>query len=132
MSELRNLEVVRRLVECWNAGDTDGVLALCQDDVVQESGPDWPEQGEWRGKSGMREGIEQWRSAWETVEIELESLEGFGDRVVAHGTWSLRGLASGVGGTWPASAVVTLRDGKVQILQWFADHDGAVAAARQA
>jgi hypothetical protein len=80
----------------------------------------------------MRDGIEQWRSAWETVEIELESLEGFGQKVVARGTWTLRGRASGVGGTWPAAAVFRFRDGKVEVLQWFADHELAVEAARQA
>jgi len=46
------------------------------------------------------------------------------------GAWVMRGAVSGVSGEMPDFIVFTLRDGKIAVLEWFADHDSAVAAAR--
>jgi ketosteroid isomerase-like protein len=78
----------------------------------------------------MRASIDGWRSAWQTTELELESVEAFGDKVLARGAWNLRGRASGVAGAMPFNIVFTVRDGKIALLEWFTDHDDAVAAAR--
>jgi ketosteroid isomerase-like protein len=129
MSEERNLEVARRVAEGWNAGDLDAVLALFHDDTVSTSGPDWPDPG-WHDKDQLSRYIDDWRSTWQSVQLELQSLEAFGDKVLARGAWMSRGRVSGVAGELPFSLVFTLRDGKIAQLEWFTDHDDAVAAAR--
>ena len=52
--------------------------------------------------------------------------------MLARGAWNSRGRVSGVSGAMPFSIVFTLRGGKIAVLEWFTDHDDAVAAARAA
>ncbi len=128
MSE--NVDVVRQLAERWNAGDVDGALELYHDDAVAISGPDWPEQATHRGHDELRSNMTDWLAVWESSQIEIASVETFGDKVVATGAWSTRGRSSGVSGTMPIVILFTLRDGKIAVLEWHTDHDAAVAAAR--
>ena len=67
---------------------------------------------------------------WETLQIEVDQLEEFGDKLLATGAWRMRGAASGIDGEMPIFIVFTFRDGKIAVLEWFADHDTAIAAAR--
>src|SRR5919106_3675726 len=80
-----NVDVIRELTRRWNAGDVEGVLDLFTEDAVMLSGPDWPEQTTWHGREGIRANIEDWRSVWESSELEIRRLETFGDKVVAEG-----------------------------------------------
>jgi ketosteroid isomerase-like protein len=130
MSEARNLEIVRKVVERWNAGDFEGLLELYHEDTVAKTSAEWPEQAGWRNKDEMRTAIADWRDAWETSALEIDSIEAFGDNLLARGAWNTRGRASGLDGTLRFSIVFTLKDGKIAGLEWFTDHDLAVAAAR--
>jgi ketosteroid isomerase-like protein len=127
-----NEAVVRKLVERWNAGDNEGTLALYHEDVVQHAGSHWPEQGTWIGREQMRENIDEWRAVWESVEVEVASIESHGDKVLGTGCWKPRGRVSGLGGDWPFAIVLTLRDGKIAVIEWFPDYETALAAARDA
>jgi ketosteroid isomerase-like protein len=132
MTENEHAAIARRLIERWNAGDTEGVVELYSDDTVMYAGDEWPDQTVYRGHDGVRQNIEQWRSVWESSSIELEKLESHRDRVVASGAWITRGRASGVSGRMPFVILLTIRDGKIASLEWFTDHNAAVAAAREA
>ena len=131
MAETDNVDLARSLVELWNAGDIDGVVELYTEDAAMVAGPEWPDQAEFHGHEGVRANIEQWRSVWESSRIEAERIEAHGgDRVVASGAWVTRGRASGIEGDMPFVILLTLRAGKIAVLEWFTDHDEAVAAAR--
>jgi ketosteroid isomerase-like protein len=132
MAEADNLDLARRLVALWNAGDIDGVVDLYTEDAAMIAGAEWPEQSEYRGHEGVRANIEQWRSVWEASRIEAERIEAHGDRVVASGAWITRGRVSGIEGDMPFVVLLTVRGGKIAVLEWFTDHDEAVAAARAA
>jgi ketosteroid isomerase-like protein len=132
MAPTTNLEIARLAMERWNAGDLDGVLELYAEDASMHPSPEWPEQASWHGRDGVRENMEQWRSVWESSEMEIESLESYGERVVATGAWNTRGRASGVDGRWPFTILLTMRDGKIASHEWFTDRALAVAAARAA
>ncbi len=127
-----HLSLARELIERWNAGDVDGVLDLYAEDAAMYSGPEWPEQFTSQGREEIHQTIEEWRSVWESSTIVLDSLESHGDRVVASGAWNTLGRASGVGGQMPFVILLTVRSGKIASLEWFTDHDSAVAAARDA
>jgi ketosteroid isomerase-like protein len=130
MAEADNVDLARSLVELWNAGDIDGVVDLYTEDAAMIAGPEWPDQAEYHGHDGVRANIEQWRSVWESSRIEAERIEAHGDHVVASGAWVTRGRASGIEGHMPFVILLTLRGGKIAVLEWFTDHDEAVAAAR--
>jgi ketosteroid isomerase-like protein len=124
------VEVIRQVAERMNAGDVEGVLDLCDEDIVHHPSPDWPDTEPSQGKAAFRHITEDWMSLWQSMEIETEQIEAFGDRVLAVGSWRTTGRVSGVEGTMPIHIVYTVRDGRIARLEWFADHDAAVAATR--
>ncbi|MBA3262003.1 MAG: nuclear transport factor 2 family protein [Thermoleophilaceae bacterium] len=126
---MQNADVIPELTERWNTGDIDGVLDLYAEDAVTRTGPHWPEQVSYEGRNAIRASMQEWRSIWEMILVEVTGLEEYGAKVVATGSWSMRGLASGVGGEMPIFILFTLRDGKIAALEWFANRDTAVAAA---
>jgi ketosteroid isomerase-like protein len=126
----QSLDIVRQVAERWNAGDTEGLLALYADDIVMQTGEHWPEQATLEGKAAFRESIEEWLEVWQSIDLETGSVEAHGDRVVAHGCWRSTGRMSGIQGTMPIHIVFTVRDGRIARLEWFPDQQRAVAAAR--
>ena len=130
MAAQDNLQIVRLVVERWNAGDLDGTLELYAEDAVMLSGPDWPEPSSWQGRAAIRRNMEEWREVWESSQMQVDGLESFGDRVIGTGAWTTRGRLSGVDGRMPFVVLLTLRDGKIASLEWFTERDRAVAAAR--
>jgi ketosteroid isomerase-like protein len=130
MAEADKLDVARSLVDLWNAGDIEGVVNLYTEDAAMIAGDEWPDQAQYHGHDGVRANIEQWRSVWESSRIEAERIEAHGERVVASGAWITRGRVSGIEGDMPFVVLLTFRGGKIAVLEWFTDHDEAVAAAR--
>jgi ketosteroid isomerase-like protein len=130
MSE-SSLDIIRRVAQCWNAGDIEGMFELYHDDMVVVTGEHWPDGNTvMEGKDAFRESTKEWLSVWQAIEVETDSLEAHGDRVVAHGCWRSTGRMSGVAGTMPIDIVFTVRDGRIARLEWFPDQQRAVAAAR--
>jgi ketosteroid isomerase-like protein len=133
MSEQNALEIVRKSAERWNAGDFEGMFDLYSDDLVVVTGEHWPEANvTTQGKDAFRESTRDWLSLWESIEMETDHVEAHGDRVVAAGHWRSKGVRSGVEGRMPMHMVLTVRDGKIARLEWYPDHERAVAAARGA
>ena len=127
------LDIVRSSAERWNAGDFEGMFELYADDMVVVTGEHWPEANQvMEGKDAFRESTQEWLELWQSVELETDHVEAYGDRVVARGHWRSTGRVSGVEGTMPIHMVLTVRDGKIARLEWYPDHDRAVAAARGA
>jgi ketosteroid isomerase-like protein len=127
------LEIVRQVSERWNAHDIDGLFELYHDDMVIVTGEHWPDgNAVLEGKQRFRESTHEWLDVWQSVHVETDLVEAYGDRVVAHGNWITKGRVSGMEGTMPIHIVFTVRDGRIARVEWFSDHDRAVAAARGA
>jgi ketosteroid isomerase-like protein len=127
---MRHADLIHELTGMWNAGDLDGVFELYTEDAMIRTGPHWPEQATYRGREAIRATSEEWASLWDSLQVEVDTLDEYGDKVVATGAWRMRGVASGVGGQMPIFIVFTVRGGKIAGVEWFADRDTAVAAAR--
>jgi ketosteroid isomerase-like protein len=127
------LDIVRQSAERWNAGDFEGMFELYADDLVVVTGEHWPEANSvMEGKDAFRESTSEWLSVWESIELETDHVEAYGDRVVARGCWRSTGRVSGVEGTMPVHLVLTVRNERIARLEWYPDHERAVAAARGA
>jgi ketosteroid isomerase-like protein len=122
-------ELISLLTERWNAGDVDSIFELYTEDAEIRTGPHWPEVTTYRGREAIRETTREWASMWDRLQIEVDTLEEFGDKLVATGAWRMRGAASGVDGEMPIFILFTFREGKIAVLEWFADRETAVAAA---
>jgi ketosteroid isomerase-like protein len=124
------VDIVLQSAERWNAGDFEGMFDLYSEDLVVVTGEHWPEANvTTEGKDAFRESTKDWLSVWEQIQLETDHVEAFGDRVVARGHWLSTGRVSGVEGKMPIHMVLTVRDGKIARLEYYPDHQSAVAAA---
>jgi ketosteroid isomerase-like protein len=129
---MSHTDVIRELTAKWNSGDVDGVVDLYTEDAEIRTGPHWPELETYRGREAISATSKDWASLWDRLQIEVDELEEYGDKLVAIGAWRMRGAASGIDGEMAVFILFTFRDGKIAVLEWFADRDTAVAAARGA
>jgi ketosteroid isomerase-like protein len=127
---MSHADIIRELTGKWNSGDVDGAYDLYTEDAEIRTGPHWPEQSTYRGREAIRESSAEWAGLWDSLKIEIDSLEEYGDKLVATGAWRMRGRSSGIDGSMPMYIVFTFRDGKIAVLEWFEDRDTAIADAR--
>jgi steroid delta-isomerase-like uncharacterized protein len=108
--------LVRQLVEAWNAHDVESVVALYADDFV---GVDVAEREPQRGPSSMRASYEQYVQAFPDLVLTLHETIVQDDRVAV--VWTVRGTHNGSILRIPATAravevrgmsAFTVRDGK--------------------
>src|SRR6476661_6318809 len=129
MSE-ENVEIVRRMVDAFNRGDVEAVVAAfdegCELHEPLEM-PDRPAEG-FRGHEGIREWMANLRETG-GIQFEPTSFTSSGDVVFSE--WIGRGLghASGVPINWRTFAVLHVRDGRIVRSQAFLGRDEALEAA---
>ena len=78
---MAHADVIHELTELWNSGDVDSVFELYTEDAEIRTGPHWPEQATYRGLDAIRATSEEWASLWETLQIEVDELEEYGDKL---------------------------------------------------
>jgi uncharacterized protein len=130
MSE-ENAEVVRNAFAAFERGDIEGVLRLCDEDIVISQPPDLPGVShEQRGHPGVLEAFAIWPEQWEDYRIQLLRVEAApGGKVFVTQRDSGRGKQSGVEVDMDFSLVFTVREGKISELRLFVQEDQALEAA---
>ena len=123
-----NIEVVRKFVKVWNAGDMEGVHELYDPEAVMEATPDWPEPGPFVGRDAVMQQFSQARAAFDSDSVEfLSDLVAVGDRVIVRLAW--HGFGRGPQSDMEWTNVVTIRDGRILNVEYFWDHAEALEAA---
>jgi uncharacterized protein len=130
MSE-ENVEIVRNAFAAFERGDIDGVLRLCDEDIVITQPPDLlgvpPEQ---RGHRGVLEALAIWPAQWDEYRIELLRVDAApGGKVFVAQRSSGRGKQSGVEVDMDFSFVFTIREGKISEWRLFIQEEQALEAA---
>jgi ketosteroid isomerase-like protein len=130
MSE-ENAEVVRNAFAAFELGDIEGVLRLCDEDIVISQPPDLPGVSpEQRGHRGVLEAFAIWPEQWEDYRIQLLRVDAAPDgKVFVTQRSSGRGKQSGVEVDMDFSLVFTIREGKISELRLFVQEDEALEAA---
>jgi ketosteroid isomerase-like protein len=113
------------MIEGWNAGRLEDVFATWDRDVVARTDPTWPERICFGRDSAER----FWHSVRETLGTEpviVEEEYDLGDRAL----WRICqpvSSASGVRGTFSWSFLITVRSGRVIMVELFIDDAAARA-----
>ncbi len=126
-----NVELVRAGVDAFNRRDLDAVLAFLSPDVVWEENPELPGLREiYRGRTEVREWIDEILEAVETIHIEIVEITELGDdRVFTENVVTGRGTSSGVPVELRTWQIAWIAEGSVARRQVFWNKDEALEAA---
>ena len=125
-----NVEIVRRAVEAYIAGDREAYLDAFAQDV--EGRPDasrFPAAEPFRGREEFRRFLAEIDRGWEGgASAVIREVFAVGDLVVARADWGGRGRASGIDLHASLTSINTVRDGRIVKIEWFFDHARALKA----
>jgi ketosteroid isomerase-like protein len=122
------LELIERLVERWNAGDPEDMVALCDPDVVVRPDPAMRViEGIAHGVDATLAFIDAQREAMGLGQLTVLERHDFGPWAAARVRQQIHS-ASGVESEWEWTVIITARDGKIVMIEFFVDE----AAARRA
>jgi ketosteroid isomerase-like protein len=124
----QNLELARFIMDAWNRGGVDAVLALCHPEFEYHTSGDFLGlDAVYRGHEGFRKFERDFRGAWESLSVVVEELDGHGDKVAVLGTFEARGR-DGMTVSRRVANVITFRDGLAVRLDAYGDWDQALEA----
>lgn len=122
------VELVRRMAERWNAGDVDGMVAVCDPDVVVRPDPGLAViEGFPTGVAGARRFFENQRDVMGPGQVrvlEEDDCGSWGLVRMRQDIHSPRGIES----QWNWTLIATVRDGAVVKLEFFLDDSVARAS----
>jgi ketosteroid isomerase-like protein len=126
----QNVEIVRRGYEQFAAtGELDADVASPDFVWDMSNFHGWPEKQTYEGVEGARSFLEEWVSAWDDWELEIDALLDAGDRVVALVRQHGRSKAAGMPVDMSFAQVWTVRDGKQARMEMYSDRAEALEAA---
>jgi ketosteroid isomerase-like protein len=122
-----NVEVVQAAFDAWNTGDVDAAGALLDPDVIWAAFEGWPEAETLVGREACMRQYERMRAAFDVDTVDpITDFIAAGDRVVVRLSW--RGTGQGPNMNMELTNVLTLRKGKIFIIENFWDHAEALEA----
>jgi ketosteroid isomerase-like protein len=122
-----NVEIAQASFETWNAGDMDALRELFHPDVIVRYPEGWPEPGPFVGREAVMRQFQQARETWDADALEpTTDYIGAADRVLVRFIW--RGVGHGPEAALEATAVYTVRKGRVFGVEFFWDHAEALEA----
>ena len=124
-----NVEIVKRIVEAWSAGNFDAARNALDPDITWHDPPQQPGVITRHGFAGVEGSFRNWLSAWDDYRYELGELTDAGEKVLMIGRQHGRGKGSRVEVSSDLLQVWTLRDGKVVEMRMFMDRAEALQAA---
>jgi ketosteroid isomerase-like protein len=129
-----NLEVTRRGYELFNAGDLEGFLGLCHEEVeVYLPSGEGPMEGTYRGHDGVRGWYREWLESFDDYTAEVRKIDPVGERhVVTLARQSAKGKGSGVPVEMDSGNLLEFRDGKLITLHlYIGGRERALEVARR-
>jgi uncharacterized protein len=125
-----NVEIVRNAFAAFTRDDIQGVLRLCDENIVVTQPPELPGVSpQQRGHSGVLEAFSIWPEQWDDYRIEILRIANPGDYVVVTARTGGRGKQSGVEVEMDFSFVFSVRDEKIVEMKIFMREDQALEAA---
>jgi ketosteroid isomerase-like protein len=120
------LQLSRASVERWNDGDMAGIYDLWADDIVVRPDPEFPE-GVCFGRDAAQHFYESYREGMGLGHLAIQEEHNLGSVCLSrinHPVHSRSGIESAF--AW--SLIVTAREGKMIMIEFFIDHARALVA----
>ena len=123
----RNVEVLRRWFEAFNAHDTKALIALHDPGVEFHSVFAAVGGGTYYGHDGMRSWHEDLQEAWGAdIRLDAEAFFDLGEQILVFNVYRARGQQSGAEVAMPAAAVTRWRDGLITRVTAYLNREDAL------
>jgi ketosteroid isomerase-like protein len=122
-----NVEVHRRLVEAYNARDTETLIALCDPQIEVHSVFAAPGGADYHGQDGVRKWLDDLEETWgDEFRVQPEALFDLGEDTLMFSVVHGRGQKTGVDVPMPNAQVARLRDGSIVYLKVYMHREDAL------
>jgi ketosteroid isomerase-like protein len=126
-----NVEIVQSTFDAWERGDTDSILAVCDENILVSQPPEFPGVPPRQyGHAGVLEAFALWPEYWDDFRVEILRKFDFGNHVVVTTEQSGRSRDSGIEVATQFTFLFTLRDRKIAEWRIFMREPEALEAAR--
>jgi len=127
---MSNADLLRDSFERWNTGDREALLADIDPAIeIRVASAELTGVNAFHGHEGYREWHAAMEESFEVWQIEVDSFQEIGNRVLALGRMHLRGRGSGVELDQETGWLVEIHAGKMTRFQAFLSHEQALAAS---
>jgi len=123
-----NLELMRRAFEAFGTQDVEAFVS-CMDPEVEFEPHLAQVEGGYRGHAGIRQFMAEGSEVIELRRTEIDEVRDLGDRVLALGTFYIRGRGSGAEDATPFALLGRIQDGRFVHLKDYGDHAEGLEAA---
>lgn len=123
-----NVELVKRMLALFHAGDGEGALACFSDDVVSEAKAR-PDITGGQGREALGQLIGGWVSAWDAWEEEIDEIRDLGDRVMVISTQRGRAKSTDTYIETRYAVLYEVREGEIAWMGLYNGPDEALEAA---
>jgi ketosteroid isomerase-like protein len=120
---------IRGMFECFNAGDVEGMAALCHPDVVVIDAPDLPGTRTYRGRDELVAELHNLKEMFQNPQATIDEIRIGDDRALALFHVLGHGQGSGVPINPEIAYVFTLDGGEITQIRIFLDHATGLEAA---
>jgi ketosteroid isomerase-like protein len=124
-----NVEVVRRVFELFDRGETEALLQYVDPAMETVEGTELPGADSYVGHAGLGRAVDHWASHWDDFRLELTELIDAGSEVVAVTRHQGTGRTSGVAVEARVSYVFTVEEGRLVRMRIFSTRAQALEAA---
>ena len=124
---VEDVETIKRGVEAYNAGDVEGMLAMCDPEVRLTPMRKLLEGGEYVGHSGLRRFMADMDEDWSERAIDIAEVRDAGDRLLVLGDFHGTGRASSAEVRYPVAWLCHMHDGKLARMVAYTDQQEAIA-----
>jgi ketosteroid isomerase-like protein len=120
------VDVIRRLNEAIRRGDWDAVGDCYDPHIFARTDPRWPE----RYAYGRESAVNFVRGALDSLgaDVSQEEIVDLGDRLLVRVRWKTHARHSGIEEELEFSEILTFRDGRVILSEFFLEHANALKA----
>jgi ketosteroid isomerase-like protein len=123
----QNVELHRRLIEAYNARDTETFIALCDPRIEVHSVFAAPGGADYNGHDGVRTWLQDLEETWgEEFRVQPEAFFDLGENTLMFGVLHGRGQQTGVDVPMSNAQVARLRDGLIVYLKVYIHREDAL------
>jgi ketosteroid isomerase-like protein len=125
MSE-EGVQIVRAFTDAFNANDVEGIVSVCDPDVVFHSTFSAVGGADYRGHEGVRQWQRDIQDTWGEIHSAVEAIYDLGDHVLTFTLIRGQGKHSGANVELTAAIVTRVQRGRIVYFKGYAHREDAL------